>query len=209
MCPKARPTSVIVHRIELQETERATLEAALAGRFVTNAVGAAGSVFTGIGNLLAPFGGALTAIAALWIADRSLDEILEGAKDLGEKQKAKMEESFQDAGAKYISYYSAWLQSKFELGGWDEVCNSRVELMKDYYDPFNPTRTLMGPQWFFDEFLRFLTNVCDPNNVNARNENPVDLWAQWYSVDQYGQDAYYWAQQDVKKAAPWSKALGW
>ena len=207
--PKAKPTQVIVHRIELQETERAAMEAALAGNFLTNAVSAAGSVFTGIGSVLAPFGGALTAIAGLWIADRTLDEILGAASSLGEKQKEQMEESFEGDGGKYISYYSAWLQSKFELGGWDEVCNSRVELATDYYDPFNAARSLMGPQWFFDVFLRFLSSVCDPNNVMARDSNPVDLWAQWYSVEQYGKDAYYYAQQEVKKAAPATSIFGW
>ena len=75
--PKATPDQVIVHRLELQQTERDALEAALAGRFVTNAVSGLGDVLTGFGNLLKPFEGVLTAIGALWIADRTLDEIKE------------------------------------------------------------------------------------------------------------------------------------
>ena len=70
---KAKPTQVIVHRIELQETERAALEAALAGKFVTNGVSAAWSVLTGIGTFLAPFGGVLTALFALWAVDKTWD----------------------------------------------------------------------------------------------------------------------------------------
>ena len=63
---------MIVHRLELQETERAALEAALAGNFVTNAVSAAGNVLTGFGNMLAPFTGVLTAIGAAYIAEKGL-----------------------------------------------------------------------------------------------------------------------------------------
>lgn len=207
--PKAKPTQVIVHRIELQQTEREALEAALAGNFVTNAVSAAGSVFTGLGNMLAPFGGALTAIAGLWLADKTLDEALDAARAHGEKTKERLEESFQEEGSKEIAYYSAWLSAKYGEGGWDAVCAGRTELLGEYYNPTNPARALMGPQWFFDEFMRFLANVCDPDNVMARSHNPSDLWAEWYDVEQYGKDAYYWAQQEVKKVAPWTKILGW
>ena len=73
--PKAKPDKVIVHRIELQETERATLEAALAGRFVTNAAQAGASLLSGIGAALSPFSGVLSTLAALWIADKSIEEI--------------------------------------------------------------------------------------------------------------------------------------
>ena len=73
--PKAKPTQIIVHRIELQQSDRDTLEAALAGRFVTNAVGSVGSVLSGLGAALSPFGGALTAIATAWLADKALDEV--------------------------------------------------------------------------------------------------------------------------------------
>ena len=77
--PKAKPTQVIVHRIELQESERDMLELAVYGNFATNAVGAAGSVLTGIGNMLTPFAPALGALAALWIGDRTLDVVKEDA----------------------------------------------------------------------------------------------------------------------------------
>lgn len=205
--PKAKPTQVIVHRIELQETERATLEAALAGNFVTNAVGSVGSVFTGIGNMLVPFGGALTAIAGLWLADKTLDTVLDEVRERGEKTKERLEESYHDAGSTYMSYFASWLNSKFAEGGWDAVCEGRVEYASDYYS-FNPVRAIMGPQWFFDICMSFLESVCDPNNVMARNSEPVELWGEWYSIDQYGKDAYYYTQQEVKKGFPWLKYVG-
>ncbi len=80
--PKAKPSQIIVHRVELQETERAALEAALAGRFVTNAVSAAGSVLTGLGNALTPFAGVLTAIGAAYIAEKGISSVVDAAKTI-------------------------------------------------------------------------------------------------------------------------------
>ena len=82
--PKSKPDIVHSVRIELQETERATLEAALAGRFVTNSAMAAGNLLKGVGAALAPFSGALTALAAVWIADRTIEEIAEAIKETKE-----------------------------------------------------------------------------------------------------------------------------
>ena len=82
--PKAKPTQVIVHRLELQQTERDAFEAALAGKFLTNAVSATGSILTGMGAVLAPFSGALTAIAGLWIAEKGATALIEAAETTAE-----------------------------------------------------------------------------------------------------------------------------
>jgi hypothetical protein len=82
--PKAKPTQVIVHRIELQQSERDAMEAALAGQFVTNAVSAAGSVLSGIGTALVPFAGVLTAIGAAYIAEKGISEVIEKVKEAQE-----------------------------------------------------------------------------------------------------------------------------
>ena len=113
--PKAKPDQVIVHRIELQETERATLEAALAGRFVTNAVGAAGSVLSGIGVVLAPFSGALTALAALWIAESTWDELKEKVLD---PIVEKIRQPHIDRYAGDYSMIVAWLNAQYSNQGW-------------------------------------------------------------------------------------------
>ena len=118
---KSKPTQVIVHRIELQETERATLEAALAGRFVTNAATAAGSVFTGIGNLLKPFEGVLTAIGALWIADKGIDVVQdawEGSIDAGQAWIADR------YGGNDYEEICAWLTAQYGINGWDTIFTS-------------------------------------------------------------------------------------
>ena len=114
--PKAKPDQVIVHRIELQETERATLEAALAGRFVTNAAMAAGNLLKGVGDALAPFSGALTALAAVWIADRTWE-------DLKDKVFDPIIDVIQaPLLAKYAGDYQmivAWLRAQYATSGWN------------------------------------------------------------------------------------------
>jgi len=80
--PKAKPTSVVVHRIELQETERTIVETALAGQFVTNALSGVGSVLSGAASMLGPFSGAITAIAALWLADKTFEEVVDFVEDV-------------------------------------------------------------------------------------------------------------------------------
>jgi len=116
MCPKAKPDIVHSVRIELQETERATLEAALAGRFVTNAAMAGGNLLKGVGAALAPFQGALTALAAVWIADKTWDELKDKVLDpiIDVIQTPILE--------KYAGDYSmivAWLNTQYSTQGWD------------------------------------------------------------------------------------------
>jgi hypothetical protein len=119
--PKAKPTQVIVHRLELQQTERDTLEVALAGRFLTNAVSAVGSVFTGVGHMLAPFGGVLTTIAGLWVAEKGATALIEAAEDTVEEgskiadflNPSKQQDAYQ--------YVCAFLDA---CSGWDGDENS-------------------------------------------------------------------------------------
>ena len=208
---KSKPTQVIVHRIELQETERATLEAALAGRFVTNSVSAAGSVFTGIGNLLAPFGGALTAIAALWIADKSIDEILDAAKTAGEKQKKKNEATYADSGIRDLDYFGAWLEATMNSGGWDALCDPLI-IGKWWVESSQPNKMPVNylPPWFRDRCLQFLETVCDPNNVQARTSGLSirELWAAFYTIEEYISNAYYDETGGSASGGVWKSIFG-
>ena len=119
---KSKPSQIIVHRIEFQETERATIEAALAGRFVTNSAAAAGQVFHGLGNLLTPFAGAISALAALWIADRSIEEIIETVKS--GKEAAELLYTSSKTGTSIYEHTVAWLTATYENTGF-EYLNSR------------------------------------------------------------------------------------
>ena len=209
--PKAKPKADNIHlfRLELQQTERDALEAALAGRFVTNAVSATGNVLTGIGNALSPFSGAIQAFAVAWIAEKSVDEILDAAKNVGARQKVINEQSYEGGGNAHIQYFSAWLSAKFENGGWDEVCSaeSRLSLVHDRFNNLI-IRSIMGPQWFFDIFLKFLDTICAQSDGMKATQNPVDLWAEWYSVEQYGKDAYYYDTNGSAGKGLWKTIFG-
>jgi len=86
--PKAKPDKVVVHRIELQKTEREILEGAAMAAGVGNLAKGAGALLTGAGALIAPFGGALTAIFTAYIAAESVDDILDWAADkVGERDR--------------------------------------------------------------------------------------------------------------------------
>ena len=190
--PKAKPTQIVVHRIELQETERAALEAALAGNFVTNAVNAAGSVLSGFGQALAPFSGALTAIAGLWIADKTVEEVMEKVKDKGEQVKQEREESYHEKGNLNMQRFNAWLIATYETGGWDAICNPLIvsEWLRDVMNPLSPA---FMPPWFVTICTDFLNTICAQSEGMKANQIPSELWQDYYSIEQYGSDAYYHA----------------
>lgn len=65
--PKAKPDQVVVHRIELQETERDTLKLYLMGRTVTSGLQGVGTLFNGLSPIVA-------AVVGWWIAQFTIDE---------------------------------------------------------------------------------------------------------------------------------------
>tara|TARA_Y100000401_G_C8310097_1_gene219242 strand:- start:220 stop:909 length:690 start_codon:yes stop_codon:yes gene_type:complete len=193
--PKAKPTQVIVHRIELQQSERDALEAALLGRFATNAVSSAGHVLTGIGNLLVPFSGVLTAFGALWIGDRSLEMVRED----GERRKRENERSYEGDGADVLSMISAYLITRYAESGWRMAPPAGgfyanfIIWYREYVENTGSDRVVIT-QWFGREilgpFLRLLDQRMQEDAIPALT--PADMWDEWYSTEQYGRDAYYW-----------------
>lgn len=208
--PKAKPKAENIHlfRLELQQTERDTLEAALAGRFVTNAIGATGSVLTGLGNALMPFQGALQVFAAAWIAEKGVTGALDLAKDIGESMKENTEEEMAAKGAENMLAMTAWLTATYDNGGWDAICDSTF---KNYTLPKNtalfytPYLGLESPKWFIMKCSDFLKSICSDRELHERfGVTPLELWNQHFDTQQYGSEAYYYAQQDAQKAG-----LGW
>jgi len=70
--PRAKPDSVVVHRIDMQTGVKESLDAYLAATAATNALGAAGQVFVGFMSAMAP---AMGGIVAALIAKEGLDAI--------------------------------------------------------------------------------------------------------------------------------------
>ena len=121
MCPKAKPDTVQVVRVELQERERDLAEGFLLGNVTSNLMSGAGAIISGvgvaIGGILAPFSGAITALAAVWVADRTMDEILDYASESGKKLKEKAEARFANEHGEGYTAIAAWLSSMGSYGG--------------------------------------------------------------------------------------------
>lgn len=210
--PKAKPTQVIVHRIEFQESERETLELAVAGNVLTNAVSATGSVFAGIGSMLSPFAPAFGALAAMWIGDRTLDAVRED----GERRKKEIEREYAESKPTYDAVISAWLNAKYAEGGWDAVCSrDNIQgLLIDQYGGFygsplpGGSRGGLGqklPQFYFNEFIKFLNIVCESTNLD--DSTPSELWVQWMDEETYGQ-AFYYADTGGSRWEALKKGIG-
>ena len=210
--PKAKPTQVILHRLELQETERATIEAALAGKFVTNVVGAAGSVFTGIGNMLAPFSGALTAIAAAYIAEKGISGLMDAAKDLGEAQKQDNLDSYTDSGIARMDYFGAMIEAAYENNGVQGLIELLADLIKwKTRTPMAPLELMpiLIPTWFRDICIQFLGTITTPDNVTGGLvSNPRQLWSEWLSIEEHNQHAYYHDTNGTASGAVWKTLFG-
>jgi hypothetical protein len=210
LIPKAKPTQVIVHRIELQETERATLEAALAGRFVTNGVSAAGSVLTGMGNFLAPFSGAITAIAALWIAGRSWDEIMGAAGGAGSELKEYTESELTASGIPYYTAFTSWLNSLNQFTGQAGICAAfdAGEIPQGANGiaviPV-PAFSMDVPGFFVKRMHQFLTMYCAASADDTRLNDPVGWWMEFYPATNYGSEYYYWTQYTFTR----TQTTGW
>jgi hypothetical protein len=86
--PKAKPDKVVVHRIELQKTEREILEGVAMATGVGNLAEGAGAILSGVGAMMAPFGKALAAIIAAYVAKEGVEDILGwAARKTGEKNR--------------------------------------------------------------------------------------------------------------------------
>ena len=215
--PKRKPTQVITHRIELQETERAALEAALAGRFVTNAVSALGSVFSGVGSVLAPFAGTFTALAAVWIGDRAIDEIIETVADAGEQVKENVQDTYTPHGIRVIESISMWLRSIYTEHGW-QFCQlgrrgkqyiSREQLA-NMAGPVPNEVGYMMPRWFIAEVAIPFVQQLGQASMGTLEEGPKpwELWADgdgaWITSQRYNELAYYHAQFNDSSNVTWA-----
>ena len=188
--PKSKPTQTIVHRIELQETERAALEAALAGRFVTNAVSAAGSVLSGFGQALAPFAGVLTAIGAAYIAEKGIEAAIESVGSITENAKTFADFINPSKQMEVYQYICAYLQA---CDGWEGNPNSlrdRInQLGKDLgVKRAHPVLQAKFAAWYKRAKQYALANGSWPQ------ESPAQSWISFYSPQQYAADAVQWAK---------------
>ena len=200
--PKAKPTQVIVHRIELQESERTTLDLALAGKFATNGISAVGSVLAGVGTMLAPFSGALTALAALWIADRTIEEVIESVKDHAQKTREQAGTWITEKSG-MIGYYeliSAWLNMMMGRGGWPMI-------FQEFSGFVQMMQAQKVPQFLIDRFTQIIQTMSDLDQGqtaggNIEDHSPDEWWTLFYPMDEYENEILHHLQKGVKAGNP-------
>ena len=98
--PRAKPTEVIVHRIDMQPALKESVDAYLAANALTNALSAAGGLFTGV---LAAFAPALGGIVAAMIAKEGIEELAGKVTNKFEEMGEAAVEPLREAG----DYYQA------------------------------------------------------------------------------------------------------
>ena len=175
--PKAKPDQVIVHRIELQETERATLEAALAGNFVTNVVGAAGCVLSGFGQALAPFSGVLTAIGAAYIAEKGISGAIASIETVAEAADIFNPKTQSNA----YEYICEFLRANPE---WDKLGGKLGKLRYDLVNMnASPILKLKLQDW--SKYIIATKNQTG----NWPSQQPVKTWIQFYPPNEFVKDS--------------------
>ena len=157
MMPKAKADSVVTHRIELQETERALLEGFVIGKTVTN-------LLTPIATVLAAAAGPLAAwYLAQWTADEFkefLDNQVEGVRDV----------YAEPAVQKYNE-----LLAVFQMYSWGSFSveanyNAMVSASREVLDVENPVWE-GWLQHLENARVRFLNNFV---NINGQNQANID-----------------------------------
>jgi hypothetical protein len=93
--PRAKPTEVIVHRIDMQPALKESVDAYLAANALTNALSAAGGLFTGV---LAAFAPALGGIVAAMIAKEGIEELAGKVTQKFEEMGEAAAEPLREAG---------------------------------------------------------------------------------------------------------------
>jgi hypothetical protein len=218
---RRKPDQVITHRIELQQSERDTLEAALAGRFVTNAASSIGSILSGFGAALAPFSGALTALAAVWIADRSWDELKEKVLD---PIVDKIRDPHIERYAGDYALIVAWLNAQYASHGWDflQTDNSSregymnsaefVSLLWRNGGVKHPSLGEFGgaegyggeyyrtyeagimPSWLVDRFDSFIYTMKQNPAADKETKTPAEWWVEFYPYAEFENEIIWYAK---------------
>lgn len=175
--PKAKCTSVQGVRIELQETERDALQLATAGS-------AAGDILTGIGNLLMPFQGAITAFTAAYLAGTIAPEVMERLDRIVAKNRVALA---GEAETQY-STFTAYLYTQ----SWPiDTTEARAFIV----DADNG----ISFDWLRQRMYAFLkTASADTAAPLSSLGTPAEAWAQFYPYDELQNEAIYHLNQRVQ-----------
>lgn len=143
--PRAKADSVIIHRLDVQPALKDSLDAYLAASALTNAVGTAGQIITGLFSALAvPMGGILAAL----VAKEGIEEIAATVKEKFEEKGRELVEPLTDA----VNYYRAILNA---LKSYTGYIHNNLTFLKDVNGGTKPTP--MDMVWVYDGAIDFWT----------------------------------------------------
>lgn len=144
--PKPKPTSVLVHRLDLQPSVKDSLDSFLIGKTVTNTL-------QGIGSIVNGFGPALGAIAVWYLADRTLDEVVDKASDYFRRKGKEIADERYDPQLQHYKLVMATLESCANNDDFKAQYDGVIKIIKGPGN-FNPV---------FDAFVRFKNKIkLDP-----------------------------------------------
>lgn len=179
--PKAKPSlegGVIVHRIELQESERDTLKLFLMGKTVTNGLNGAGTLLNGLSPIIA-------AIVAWWVAQFTFEEFKQWIDDnIGAIRSAHFPHvaeawDYIDNGLASLSWFT-----DEETGTWRDAAQIGI-----LYDN---ARIMFGSRYTEEQDIDFSIGfMIEPFIDNFKPERPrlqmmeqnktvQDAWREWW-----------------------------
>ena len=190
--PKAKPSQVIVHRIELQQSERDAMEAALAGRFLTNAVGSLGSVLSGFGAFLTPFSGAIAAIATAIIAEKGIKAVIADAKVVKDAYDNILgPEGSLQTGTDLYTEFVAWITATYASSGYTNLDkkqrSTNGKALADQLDYLQETYGVFDVGTLVKTLDISVLRAQEPDSPRTvvewfTYEMPSDKWAAWHTA---------------------------
>ena len=179
--PKRAADSVQSIRIELQETERAALEASLTAGGIAN-------LLHGVGAVLLPFQGAFTALMAAWLAGEIVDEVKEQLdKVIGGIRGTISEPTAQ----KYQEITAVLYPLSFPLSV-DEKISLRT------FSRSLPNSTLRVR---FNAFIVQMEQTMFISEMERLNTTPAEAWSMFYPWDEMINDSIYEVNQTVSSTS--------
>jgi len=176
--PKAKADQVVVHRIELQETERDTVKLYLLGRTITNGVNSVGNALNGLGPIMG-------AVVAWWIAQFTVEEF-----------KAWIDENIGSIRSAHFPHIAeAWDYIDNGLGSLTFMTDSETGTWREGIQVgllYDNARMMFGSRYTEEQDIDFSIGfMIEPfiNNFESerarlqmmsQNKTVQDAWREWW-----------------------------
>lgn len=175
--PKSKCDSMQGLRIELQQTERDALQAIAAGSTI-------GDILGGLGALLMPFQGAITAFTAAYLAGEIAEEVKEQLDKLVTRNRAALAGGAEDQYAAFTAYLytQSWPLNASEASAFISSPDSGITL-----------------NWLKERMEAFIrTSQQSTAAPMSTLGTPAEAWAIFYPYDELQNEAIYHINQSVQ-----------